>query len=53
MVCKECGSEDVQKYGVRRNRTGFYQRYKCSTCGATWRDDETIEEAKLRISEEK
>lgn len=33
--CSHCGSEHVQKRGIRKTDTGksFYQRYQCTECG--------------------
>ena len=32
-VCKRCGSTQVIKQGVRKNKNGNSQRYKCKRCG--------------------
>jgi DNA polymerase elongation subunit (family B) len=31
-VCPNCGSHDLVKNGIQRNRTNSYQRYKCNNC---------------------
>jgi len=31
--CPACGSTQIQKAGVRHNRSGDIQRYSCETCG--------------------
>ena len=31
--CKFCRSEDIKKRGVRHNKSGEVQRYKCGSCG--------------------
>jgi len=31
--CLECGSEDVIKHGVRKNKNATIQRYECNSCG--------------------
>lgn len=33
VVCKFCGSDNVEKHGVRYNKNGTKQRYKCRDCG--------------------
>ena len=30
--CPKCGSKNLQKRGVRRNKTTSYQRYQCQSC---------------------
>jgi putative transposase len=32
-ICKKCGSSKVIKQGIRKNRTGNSQRFKCKDCG--------------------
>jgi hypothetical protein len=32
--CRNCGSQDISKWGYRYNATTKLQRYKCSSCGA-------------------
>lgn len=32
--CPSCGSSELQKRGSGINRSGTYQRYQCSSCGA-------------------
>ncbi|MBM3199707.1 IS1/IS6 family transposase [Candidatus Woesearchaeota archaeon] len=32
-VCPECHTENIQKDGVRKNKNGVKQRYKCQGCG--------------------
>jgi len=31
--CLECGSEDIIKHGVRKNKNATIQRYECNQCG--------------------
>ncbi len=31
--CLECGSEDIIKHGVRKNKNSTIQRYECNQCG--------------------
>ena len=31
--CLECGSKDVIKHGVRKNKNATIQRYECNSCG--------------------
>ncbi len=31
--CLECGSENIIKHGVRKNKNGMIQRYECNQCG--------------------
>ena len=33
VVCKYCGSSNVEKYGWRYNKNGKKQRYRCKDCG--------------------
>lgn len=33
IVCRFCNSEDVLKQGLRRNKHGIVQRFKCKDCG--------------------
>lgn len=33
LCCPKCGSKDLKKRGVLETRGGWYQRYKCSSCG--------------------
>lgn len=33
LSCKKCGSEDVQKRGVRRTNASTFQTYQCKSCG--------------------
>lgn len=32
-ACPNCGSEKIQKNGIHRTQTSFYQRYQCQNCG--------------------
>lgn len=34
-VCGTCGSQSLQKNGVRQSRTGLVQRYLCYDCGSS------------------
>ena len=36
-VCRNCGSKNVQKNGVRRTSTMTYHRYRCNDCGKSCR----------------
>lgn len=38
IACPTCGSADFQQRGTRQLATGIYQQYRCSTCGAWFRD---------------
>ena len=33
LCCPKCGSKDLKKRGVLETRGGWYQRFKCSSCG--------------------
>ncbi|MDE1849592.1 MAG: IS1 family transposase [Candidatus Micrarchaeota archaeon] len=35
-TCPECKSDKLQKYGMRRNKSGSKQRHMCLNCGATF-----------------
>jgi len=39
IVCRNCGSDHVQKRGLERTSVVIYQRYKCMDCGANMRGD--------------
>jgi len=34
MNCKKCGSPNVIKYGKRRLKKGWVQKYRCKNCGS-------------------
>ena len=35
MKCKRCGNKGtIQKAGKHHNRTGVFQKYKCTRCGS-------------------
>ena len=34
--CSYCNSTNVVKDGIRKNKYGEKQRYKCKDCGAAW-----------------
>jgi transposase-like protein len=38
IICK-CGSLDVIKTGIRHNKSGDIQRFKCKSCNAKWSDN--------------
>jgi transposase-like protein len=38
LVCK-CGSLEVIKIGIRHNKSGNIQRFKCKSCGMKWSDN--------------
>lgn len=42
-VCKFCKSESAVKFGLRKNGSGFVQRYFCSDCGKTFVDRKGFE----------
>ncbi|MGI0134054.1 MAG: IS6 family transposase, partial [Candidatus Micrarchaeaceae archaeon] len=35
-ACPKCKSEDISKYGVRKNKSGTKQRHKCHNCFAVF-----------------
>lgn len=38
-VCPSCGSEHINKFGLKRTKTRAYQRYQCQDCGAVSQTD--------------
>jgi transposase-like protein/predicted nucleic acid-binding Zn finger protein len=38
LICK-CGSVDIIKDGIRKNKSGTIQRFKCKQCGKEWSDN--------------
>jgi len=42
-VCKFCKSKSAVKFGLRKNWSGFVQRYSCSDCGKTFVDRKGFE----------
>lgn len=38
LVCR-CGSISVIKDGIRKNKSGIIQRFKCKSCGKEWSDN--------------
>lgn len=38
LICK-CGSMDIIKIGIRHNKSGDIQRFKCKTCSHKWSDN--------------
>ena len=38
LICK-CGSMEIIKIGIRHNKSGNIQRFKCKTCGHKWSDN--------------
>lgn len=46
LVCK-CGSMEVIKDGVRRNKSGIIQRFKCKSCLREWSDNLGFAKAKV------
>jgi putative transposase len=38
LICK-CGSIDIIRDGVRKNKSGTIQRFKCKQCGKEWSDN--------------
>ncbi len=47
-VCPHCGKDKLQKRGASVTKTGYRQRYQCTSCGA-WSSDNKIERV-TRIS---
>lgn len=43
LVCKNCGSKKLIKHGVKLTKTGKYQKYQCSDCGAITRSKTAIQ----------
>jgi DNA-directed RNA polymerase subunit RPC12/RpoP len=33
LACRNCGSQNLIKYGMRYTQLGTYQRYLCQECG--------------------
>lgn len=42
-VCRNCGSSNIRKNGVRTTTSMVYQRWRCNDCGATMRGRRAIE----------
>lgn len=42
LVCKNCGSSNLKKNGIRYLQSQCYQRYKCLECGAGQRGRQTL-----------
>lgn len=47
-ACPNCGSEDLQKNGVKKTRTGLYQEYKCKSCGSYPRGKKNLKTVEMR-----
>jgi DNA polymerase elongation subunit (family B) len=47
-VCPSCGSHDLMKNGIQRNRTTSYQRYKCNNCYAYSKSTNSIKDLKRK-----
>lgn len=46
--CPRCGSDDLQKRGVRRTTQAAFQRYQCRGCGGFSRSTKRLEGSSLR-----
>ena len=46
--CIACGSDSVQRNGVRMTRVGQYVRYRCANCGKNMRGKSLIQSSNLR-----
>lgn len=38
-TCPECGTFRLWKYGIRKNKRGNFQKFRCKTCGYQFIDD--------------
>lgn len=47
-ACPNCGSENVQKRGFDRTRSGTYQRFHCQDCGSWSRGVKRLSTTELR-----
>lgn len=47
-LCRNCGSDDLQRRGFARTFNGSYQRYRCRGCGAWSRGTSRIPATNLR-----
>ncbi len=48
LVCRVCGSSDVQKRGFHETNAGLYQRYQCKDCGSYSRESSRQQAPVLR-----
>ncbi len=46
LICK-CGSMDIVKHGIRHNKSGNIQRFRCKTCNHKWSDNLGFANAKV------
>lgn len=46
LTCK-CGSNQVIKDGIRKNKSGTIQRFECKSCGCRWSDNLGFEYSKV------
>ncbi|MGI0046468.1 MAG: IS6 family transposase [Nitrosotalea sp.] len=46
LTCK-CGSTEVIKDGIRKNKSGMIQRFECKSCGYRWSDNLGFEYSKV------
>lgn len=46
LTCK-CGSNEVIKDGIRKNKSGTIQRFECKSCGYRWSDNLGFEYSKV------
>lgn len=47
-ACPTCGSGNFQRRGPRQLATGIYQQYRCSDCGAWFREVKRLDGATVR-----
>lgn len=48
IACPTCGSDNFQRRGPRQLATGIYQQYRCSDCGAWFREVKRIDGTTVR-----
>lgn len=46
--CTQCAGENLTKAGIKTNRTGRWQRWKCGNCGAHMQSTKRIKGAQLK-----
>lgn len=41
-TCPECNSFRIKKYGIRKNKRGTFQKFRCKSCGKQFIDDDFL-----------
>ncbi len=47
-ICPNCSSDDVQRSGIKVNKSGRYQRFHCMQCSSWFMDKKALDTAKYK-----